>query len=197
MASASPRRQELLAEWGLEFTQFSPKVDEKQLAGESPKDQVMRLALSKARAAVASQVANTPEPLPSLILAGDTLVSLGGQPLGKPANLAEARSMLHALSGRTHQVLSAYCLLEVAAAPKKIQRLVSTKVHFRVLPTDWIEWYLGHHEVLDKAGAYAIQSSGGAMVEWIHGSYTNVIGFPMEQIIWDLLKNGWLILADS
>ena len=194
LASSSPRRKALMDEWGLAYSTFCPQVNEQLVAHESPATGVMRLAEAKALTVQASANYQLLPKEGCLILAGDTLVSLSGQPLGKPADVDEAKHMLSALSGKTHQVLSSYCLLEITSncISKKIKKLTSTDVHMQTLPREWIEWYAQHPEAQDKAGAYALQGIGGSMVEWIHGSYTNVIGFPMERIIWDMLANGWL-----
>jgi septum formation protein len=101
--------------------------------------------------------------------------------------------MLEALSGRTHQVLSAYCLLHGKSSDPHV-RLVETAVTFRQLPPYWIAWYSAQPEARDKAGAYGIQGIGGAMISRIDGSYTCVMGLPIEAIVWDLLERGWLTL---
>ena len=190
LASASPRRQELLDAWGLSYHIITPKIDETLRTEEAPAQGVLRLAHAKAAAAQASQNYMNNK---GLILAGDTLVSLNEQPLGKPGNPDTCKKMLSKLSGKTHQVFSAYCLLETTSK-RMVSKVVKTDVHIRQLSAEWLEWYSQLPEGHDKAGGYALQGIGAAMVEWIHGSYTNVVGFPMEQIIWDLLAHGWLSL---
>lgn len=186
LASSSPRRVELLRCYDLRFEQYAPEVDESPRSGESPASLVKRLALAKAEAARTRFPAH-------LILGADTTVVVDKRMLGKPESPADAARMLEALSGRTHQVLSAYCLLHANAADPHV-RLVETKVTFRPLPPSWITWYSAQPEARDKAGAYGIQGIGGAMVSRIEGSYTCVMGLPIEAIVWDLLERGWLTL---
>lgn len=186
LASASPRRRELLRAFGLEFTVCEVDVDETRRAGEAPADYALRLAMAKAGAARAPDA-------DAVILAGDTVVVIGEEILGKPAAPEEGAAMLARLSGRTHRVLSAYALLD-SATGDACTGVPATDVTFRKLPPDWIAWYARQEEAQDKAGAYAIQGIGGAMVESIAGSYTTVVGFPMEAIVWELLGKGWLAL---
>ncbi|MCH8077667.1 MAG: septum formation protein Maf [SAR324 cluster bacterium] len=186
LASASPRRRELLERFGLEFVQIAPSADESALPGEPPAEHLLRVAGLKAEAARAGH-------LEHLVLAGDTAVFLDGEMLGKPGEAEAARRMLSALSGRTHTVLTAYVILD-ARDGERCSGAVETRVTFRRLPPEWIQWYSRLDEPLDKAGAYGIQGIGGAMVERIDGSYTNVVGFPIENIIWDMIGKGWLTL---
>jgi nucleoside triphosphate pyrophosphatase len=186
LASGSPRRRELLERFGLEFDVFAPEADEQALPGETAAAHVQRLAGVKAEAARAAFPQHG-------ILAGDTVVVHGERLLGKPADAQEAERMLTALSGATHRVVSAYCLLD-AATGKRSGGIVETRVTFRRLPTAWIRWYSRLDEARDKAGAYGIQGIGAAMVERIEGSYPNVVGFPIEVIVWELLGLGWLAL---
>jgi len=186
LASTSPRRRELLERFGLEFAVFSPQVEERLLPGEAPGAHVQRLAAQKAEAARAAFPQHG-------ILAGDTVVLHGEVILGKPADVADAERMLTRLSGETHRVLSAYALLD-AATGEQSGGTVETRVTFRRLPPAWIQWYSRLDEARDKAGAYGIQGIGGAMVERIEGSYPNVVGFPIEVIVWDLLARGWVAL---
>lgn len=186
LASSSPRRAELLRRYDLQFEQYAPEVDESPRSGESPASLVQRLAIAKAEAGRSRFPAH-------LILGADTTVVVGGEMLGKPESSTDAARMLEALSGRTHEVLSAYCLLHGKAAGPHV-RLVETKVTFRRLPPFWITWYSAQPEALDKAGAYGIQGIGGAMISRIEGSYTCVMGLPVEAIVWDLLERGWLTL---
>ncbi|MCZ6728973.1 MAG: Maf family protein [SAR324 cluster bacterium] len=186
LASASPRRRELMAQYGLEFTVHPVLVDEQPLAHEEPQAYVRRLAAQKATEAQAGFADH-------LILAGDTVVVLDADMMGKPRDNQDAAEMIGRLSGNTHRVLSAYTLLDSRTGDFLI-RVPETLVTFRTLPAAWIAWYSAQSEVLDKAGAYAIQGMGGAMVERIEGSYSTVMGFPMEAIIWDLLDKGWITL---
>ena len=186
LASSSPRRRALLRQVGLAFVVFGPQVDERLLPGETPEAHVERLAGLKAEAARAPHPGHG-------ILAGDTVVVQDAEPLGKPADPAEAERMLTRLSGATHRVLSAYCLLDADTGERSAGR-VETRVTFRRLPPAWIRWYSRLDEARDKAGAYGIQGIGGAMVDRIEGSYPNVVGFPIEAIVWELLARGWLAL---
>jgi nucleoside triphosphate pyrophosphatase len=186
LASSSPRRRELLERLGLELAVFAPQVEERLLPGEAPEAHVERLAALKARAARAAFPAHG-------ILAGDTVVVHGEAILGKPADAEHAARMLTQLSGATHRVLSAYCLLDAASGAES-GGTVQTQVTFRRLPPAWIRWYSRLDEALDKAGAYGIQGIGAVMVERIEGSYPNVVGFPVDVILWELLALGWLAL---
>jgi septum formation protein len=184
LASASPRRRELLEQFGLTFDVVAPAVDETPHEGEPPEELVARLSRAKAEAARKDFPRH-------VILAGDTVVALGVQILGKPGSPQEAARMLGQLSGRTHRVLTGYTLLD-GAGGRRIGRVVTTDVTFRVLPPEWVGWYSHLPEAWDKAGAYGIQGQGGAMVSDIRGSYTNVVGLPVESVIWDLVEQGWL-----
>jgi septum formation protein len=185
LASASPRRRELLRQFGLEFSVCEVDVDERRLPGERPTDYAGRLATGKAEAARGGCEGQ-------VILAGDTVVAMGEDILGKPLDEREAAAMLR-LSGNTHRVLSAYTLLD-SESGESCSGVSGTDVTFRALPAEWIAWYSRLPEARDKAGAYAIQGIGGAMVEAIAGSYTTVVGFPMEAIVWHLIRKGWLTL---
>jgi len=184
LASTSPRRRELLERFGLHLALFNPAVDERYRPGESPEGHVARLAAEKAAAAGAGQPGHG-------ILAGDTVVVHGGLVLGKPRNPEHAAEMLHSLSGMAHRVITAYALLDADTGVLRA-RTVETRVVFRTLSPEWIRWYSAQPETRDKAGAYGIQGLGGAMVDRIEGSYTNVVGFPIEAIFWDLLELGWV-----
>jgi septum formation protein len=186
LASASPRRADLLRQYGLSFVAFVSQVEESPLEMETPKQMVARLAEAKARA-------TQPHFPGHLVLAGDTTVSLDGEAFGKPASHAEAAHMLARLSGRTHTVWSGYCLAD-GSSGRTITRAIETLVTFRSLPATWIAWYSAQPEAQDKAGAYGIQGIGGAMIRRIEGSYACVMGLPIEDIVWDLLDQGWLTL---
>ena len=182
LASASPRRQELLALIGLQFQVLPSRVDESILPGESPSDQVQRLAKTKAL-----QIAiQHPE---VWVLAADTIVVQDGLIMGKPDNPEEAAQMLTRLSGRIHEVFTGCCLIN-----RKIEvchlDYALTEVEFRDLSPREIESYIATGEPLDKAGAYAIQERGASMVKGIKGSYTNVVGLPVCEVIEDLLRLG-------
>jgi septum formation protein len=186
LASASPRRRELLERFGLSFDVIPARVDEDIRPGESAAGLVARLAAEKARA-VHRQV-----PL-ALVAAGDTVVVLDDAVLGKPEGPAQGAAMLGRLSGRTHRVLTGYYLLD-GVSDAEVARTIETSVTFRNLTPEWMRWYSAQPEASGKAGGYAIQGMGGAMVTRIEGSYTNVMGFPVEFVIWDLLEHGWVEL---
>lgn len=187
LASASPRRKALLEVYGLDFTVCPADVDETAAENEEPEAYVRRLSAAKA-----AQVA---ERMPGHgIMAGDTTVVADGVLLGKPVSPENAAQMIRALSGRTHQVVTAYSLLDARDGTCR-GRTVVTRVTFRKLPDAWIDWYASLDETVDKAGAYALQGIGGAMVHRIDGSYANVIGFPVETIVWDLMERGWVKLS--
>ena len=186
LASSSPRRREILERFGLLFKLFAPSVDESPLPDELPAQHVERLSALKV-AAVRAQI---PE---YLVLAADTVVVLGNEVLGKPAGAEDAQRMLHLLAGKTHEVLSGYALQD-GKSGGKASGVVTTRVSFRALPPDWIRWYSRLEESRDKAGAYGIQGIGGAMIEKITGSYNNVVGLPIEEILWKMIDKGWITI---
>jgi septum formation protein len=177
LASQSPRRRELLAQLGIALEVRPAHADESVRPGEPPRDYVLRLAREKARA-VGGEV----------VLAADTAVVLGDEVLGKPADPADARRMLEALSGTEHEVLTAVCVRRAGGATAlELDALAATAVRFaRLSPTE-IDWYVGTGEPLDKAGAYAIQGAGGAFVLSVSGSVSNVVGLPLAETA-DLLR---------
>lgn len=180
LASASPRRRELLARMGLDFSLAPAEANEDLLPGEDPGQATMRLAKAKARAA-------GPQPPGAAVLAADTLVVLDGMALGKPEGTEQAREMLNLLAGREHQVLTGYCLL---AEGREDCGLASTAVRFRELRPIEIEAYLDGGEAWDKAGAYAVQEVGAALVAGVTGSYTNVVGLPLVEVLELLMARG-------
>lgn len=172
LASRSPRRTQLLDMLGVEHKCFPSGVPEEALPGETPQKQVIRLAGDKARA-VARR-----EPEFDLLVAADTLVALGGQVLGQPADQGEAEAMLRSLSGATHTVFSGICLM--AKGGLKTTGLSESRVTFHELSDQEIAWYLGTGEPMDKAGAYAAQGAGAVFIRSIEGSFHNVVGFPID-----------------
>jgi septum formation protein len=182
LASSSPRRIELLTQLGLRFETRSPDVDEEPRRGESPRALVARLARDKA-GAVDGQLGGGSR----LVIAADTIVVAPGgkRVLGKPRDRAEAARMLRAIAGKTHEVLTGYCLL---APEDSVVRVVRSSVRIRKLSGAEIEAYLSTGESMDKAGAYAAQGHGAALIEEIRGSYTNVVGLPVAQLALDLEK---------
>ena len=172
LASGSPRRRELLAKMGYTFETCSPDVDE-HVAG-NPRDVVVTLAQRKANAA-------SEHYREGVIIASDTLVSLDGAPLGKPADSAEAHAMLAALSDREHEVFTGVCVMDAKTGESET-RTVRTGVTFRALSPEEIDAYVATGEPMDKAGAYAIQGGAGAFVTRLDGSFENVMGFPVNMV---------------
>ncbi len=173
LASASPRRREILTQIGVQFSVQEHTVDEVHLPGESPESYVQRLALEKAQSVQSQQSADA---LP--VLGSDTIVVCGGEILGKPKDKEDARRMLKLLSGRQHQVFSAVAMC--LRARHEIV-LVRTEVSFKPLTDQEIEAYWQTKEPLGKAGAYAIQGLGGMFVTAMTGSYSGVVGLPVYE----------------
>lgn len=162
----------MLERVGLNFVVRPAEVDESLLPAEPASEAAQRLAALKARAAETK--AN------QAVLAADTLVALGSEILGKPAGPEEAGAMLRMLSGQEHQVVTGYCLRD---ADSQTLGLGLSRVRFRDLRPDEIEAYVASGEPLDKAGAYAIQGMGAALVKEVSGSYTNVVGLPLAAVL--------------
>jgi len=181
LASSSPRRRELLATLGRPFAVVIPDVGE-TLPGIFPPH--LPVALAEAKAAVVA--ARRPE---ALTLGADTVVLLEGEPLGKPESLAAAREMLLRLSGREHEVVTGVCLL-APARRIRCRFAAVTRVRFRPFDQATVTAYLRRINPLDKAGAYALQEDEGALVERIAGSWSNVVGLPLEQLALALLACG-------
>jgi septum formation protein len=189
LASSSPRRIELLKSVHLEFLVRAPEVDETPVRGESPLKMVKRL--SELKAFTVSELALHEFGGAVLIAADTTVVAPNGKTvLGKPVDDLDAARMLRSLSGKTHVVYTAYCILAVGREMKsrKWSRIVRSKVTMRKLSSKMIEKYILTGESKDKAGAYAAQGIGATFIESIHGSYTNVVGLPMAQLLEDLEK---------
>ncbi|OPZ58887.1 MAG: Maf-like protein YhdE [Deltaproteobacteria bacterium ADurb.Bin510] len=182
LASASPRRKELLGFTGLDFETWTSDVDETPLAAEDPADFCQRLSREKAQAGSLKHPG-------TLIIAADTIVVLEGRILGKPADAEQAKAYLRSLSGRTHEVMTGYTVLDTVAG-QTISRVVKTAVSFKRMSEAEIEWYVASGEPMDKAGAYAIQGSGGLFIERIDGSHSNVVGLPLAEIYSDLKSFG-------
>lgn len=169
LASASPRRRELLTQIGVSYKVLPVDIDESPRPGEAPADFVRRLALEKARA---GQAVHDGPP----VLGADTCVVVDGRILGKPRDYAQAQAMLSALSGRVHQVLSAVALVQ---GERRAQALSQSRVGMRVIAEAEIEAYWASGEPADKAGAYAIQGLGAVFVNALEGSYSGVMGLPV------------------
>lgn len=182
LASRSPRRRYLLERAGLTFRVIPSTLDESTVPMSPPADYVRMLANAKAM-----EVADLyPK---SWIIGADTLVLIGDAALGKPHTEAQARRMLKALSGKTHRVLTGYCIC-CRAEERSFSETVETKVSFKTLNATEIDWYLSTGEPFDKAGAYAVQGLGSFLVKRIEGSYTNVVGLPVCEVIECLLREG-------
>ncbi len=167
---------------GIPFEVLPSQVDERFLPGESPARHVLRLARAKA-GEVAVQKSGR------WILAADTVVEIEGKILGKPKDLREAEEMLRLLSHRMHRVLTGYCILNSASGVRKEGR-VTTRVKFKALSAEEIHWYIETGEPFDKAGGYAVQGKGAFMVQEVRGSYTNVVGLPLCEVVRDLRELG-------
>jgi septum formation protein len=189
LASKSPRRYELLKRVGLDFEVVPSRVIENSVHTESPQEHVIRLAEAKARD-VAREYPD------HWVIAADTVVYINGSILGKPKNGEEAIEMLHRLSGQEHWVLTGFsvCHLEKRKSDKGT---VQTAVKVKDLTPGEIEWYVQTGEPFDKAGGYAIQGIGSFMIESIRGSYTNVVGLPLCELIQMLNRLGAIRIADG
>lgn len=182
LASGSPRRRELLARCRIPFEPLAaPAIDETPRPGEPPRDLVLRLAIAKARAGVAVLGGR-----PGLVLGADTEVVLDQRVFGKPRDEAAGVAMLQALSGRTHEVLSALALVD-SASGRLATRLSASRVRFRAIALAEARAYWASGEPADKAGGYAVQGRGGAFVERIEGSWTGVVGLPLFELL-ELLR---------
>ncbi len=184
LASASPRRRQLLQQIGLSFAVVPSRAEESVLPGETPEQHVIRLSRDKVM-----EVAQRPGADGRWYLGSDTIVLCDDCILGKPGDRAEAAQMLNLLSGRWHRVLSGFVLLDRGTG-EEIAEAVSTKVRFRRLTDMEITRYIATGEADDKAGAYAIQGLGVCFVAGIEGSYTNVVGLPLCRLTPALKKLG-------
>ncbi len=182
LASKSPRRRYLLKQAGVEFSVIPSSFDESTLFDANPEVFVRLLAQAKAR------VVSEQHPR-SWVIGADTLVVVDDTILGKPASKAEARSMLTTLSGRVHRVLTGFSLCRLAENHCYAE-VVSTDVRFKILSLDEIEWYVHTSEPYDKAGAYAAQGLGAFMIKHIQGSYSNVVGLPVCEVVECLVREG-------
>jgi septum formation protein len=190
LASASPRRREILEGLGISVSVDSSGIEEPpRKSHETPASYAVRLARLKARAVA-------PKYPSGLVLAADTIVVSGNSILGKPATRSEAQSMLKSLSGRWHEVVSGICLLD-----GQTHRVYSTysrsRVHFRRISAAEIEWYLKTGEYRDKAGAYGIQGFASLFIDRIEGCYFNIVGFPVATFEKLCRKAGISLIANS
>ena len=186
LASKSPRRKYLLQQAGLDFEIIPSRFDESSVPVTAPEAYAGTLACAKA-----DDVANQfPQ---KWIIGADTIVLIQGTILGKPSDRQAARAMLQQLSGRTHQVFTGFTIRCLSSSIQHTQ-VVRTDVTFKALSKDEIEWYIRTDEPFDKAGAYAIQGLGTSLVQQINGSYTNVVGLPVCEVMDYLIRQGALQL---
>ncbi len=181
LASASPRRADLLAAAGYTFTVVPAEVDETPLPDEPPLEYVRRLAEAKARAAVAGDPGD-------VVLAADTTVAVDRHLLGKPEDAADAARMLGHLAGREHAVHTG---VAVRRDGRLVSEVATTRVRFLPLSDAEIAWYVASTEPFGKAGGYAIQGRAARFIDWIEGSYSNVVGLPVHVVHRLLARAGW------
>lgn len=187
LASASPRRAQILRDAGLRFEIAKTNISERRNSGEAARAMTRRLALAKAHAA-AERIQKRASG--SIIIGADTTVELNGEILGKPKSPASARRMLRKLSGKTHRVITSVAAIRL---PDHAERIVTevTRVRFSRLTAPQIREYVATGEPLDKAGAYGVQGIGGRYIEKIQGCYFNVVGLPLAPVYRLLIDLGW------
>ena len=179
LASSSPRRKDLLKSLGFEFDVIPASVDESMRKSESPMEHSYRLAREKAR----NVAKRYPE---KWVIAADTIVIIDGKILGKPKSEAEAFEMFKRISGRVHTVITAFCILKQEGPT--YENHAESKVKIAHLADEEIRWYISTGEPLDKAGAYGAQGIGAMFIKKINGSYTNVVGLPLAELIEGMKK---------
>lgn len=183
LASASPRRKEILEQMGLTF-EIYPSCGEEKLNTEDPVEAVKSLALCKAEEVAEYQTE------PALVIGADTVVAYEGRILGKPADEKEAVRMLQMLSGSTHKVYTGTAVIDTQTKEVLVNFADETKVSMYPMTEAWIRHYVSTGEPMDKAGAYAIQGGCMPFIREIHGEYMNVVGFPAARFYQELLKKG-------
>jgi septum formation protein len=188
LASESPRRYELLKQMGLDFEAIPSGVVEDFFNTESPREHALRLAEAKA-IEIASKYPDR------WVVAADTIVYINGSILGKPKSRGEAVEMLRRLSGQEHRVLTGFSVCH-SEKRESDQEAVQTVVKMKLLTSAEIEWYVHTGEPFDKAGGYAIQGIGSFMIESIQGSYTNVVGLPLCELIQMLNRLGAITISE-
>ncbi len=186
LASASPRRKELLEKIGLRFEVEPSNYEEDMPSALEPHEFAQKISLEKAKV-VASKHKN------AIVIAADTFIIFGGQILGKPHTEKEARKMLETISGKSHSVITGFSIIDTGTS-KTLSKSVETKIYIRKLTLAEIDAYVKSKEPLDKAGAYAIQGLGSVFVEKIEGDYFNVIGLPLSALTEALKEFGINIL---
>lgn len=188
LASSSPRRYEMLKQLGLDFEVIPSKIEENFVPGESPREHVIRLAEAKALD-VGNRFSD------AWVIGADTIVYVNGHILGKPKSHQEAQEMLRQLSGKEHKVLTGISLNHLKKG-KGEHEVVETAVKVKPLSPVEMEWYIGTGEPFDKAGGYGIQGIGSFMIESINGSYTNVVGLPLCELMRMLNRLGALSISN-
>ena len=186
LASASPRRRELLGELIRDFEVIPSEVDEKLLDGESPEVHVLRLSREKALEVSRGNPGRW-------VLGADTVVIIDGEILGKPETPGEAERMLGMLSGRTHRVITGFAIVK-GDEGVIVNDAVESSVIFKDISRDEMDWYIRTSEPYDKAGGYAVQGKASFFIKEIRGSHTNVIGLPLCEVITAMEKAGALRL---
>ncbi|MCX7982634.1 MAG: Maf family protein [Syntrophales bacterium] len=184
LASASPRREELLRKLGFDFSIIPSGIEEVNHTDGDPTEHVISLSAAKA-----GKVAEHYRDF--LILGADTIVVIDGHILGKPSNRVEAVAMLRKLSGREHEVFTGFTVC-VPQEEFQCSEVVRSVVKFHNLTEPEIEWYASTEEPYDKAGAYAVQGKGAIFIERINGSYTNVMGLPIGEVVKCLVRENFL-----
>lgn len=182
LASGSPRRRDLLNDFGLLFEVETAEVVELPLPSETPSDFVLRISREKAEHISRKHHA-------AWVLAADTIVVVDNEILGKPEDSSHAKDMLWKLSGRSHEVWTGFCLCRLKDNVM-VQQVVRTEVGFISLTDELCDAYIKTEEPLDKAGSYGIQGRGGFLVESIRGSYSNVVGLPLAEVMSEMQRLG-------
>ncbi|MCI9383169.1 MAG: septum formation protein Maf [Lachnospiraceae bacterium] len=190
LASASPRRKELLSQMGLAFS-VCPAQGEEKSSFQRPEDVVKELALQKARE-IADQTAED-----AYVIGSDTVVALDGKILGKPADKEDAFHMLSMLQGAAHMVYTGVAVVDARTKETVVNFADGTKVFMYPMTEEWIRGYIETGEPMDKAGAYAIQGACSVWIKGIEGAYATVVGFPTARFYQELLKAGVDLLGQS
>ena len=185
LASVSPRRKELLEGMGIEFDVIPSGINEDFLNGETPREHVLRL--SKEKSSAVSR--NNPD---AWVLGADTIVIIDGDVIGKPGTQNDARAMLARLSGREHQVITGFTIVN-KSIDVMITDAVESFVIFKEISEDEMDWYVKTKEPYDKAGGYAVQGMAAFFIREIRGSYTNVVGLPLTEVVTALKRVGALV----
>ena len=178
LASSSPRRIDMLKSLGIEPMIIKPEIDESILQGETPFVYAKRMAYDKAKSAKKGITLKDK----FWIISADTVVVSEGKILGKPKDKSDAKRMLLGLSGRTHKVITAFCIMGKEQSILRFES-VESYVTFRQIKEAEINWYISTNEPMDKAGAYGVQGCGGVLIDGIEGSFNNVVGLPISRLV--------------